>query len=219
MTMKGNVLLAALLVPGMFMMQSGVAAVAVVDLDRAVANTQEGKDAISKLNAFRAERRTAIETKAKAASDLANRLRTQGRVITESAREQLAQQLDTAQTEIETMQEDAQNKLDQMTRDLLAPVERKTAAAVTAYATERGLKIVLDASTLQGGLLYVHDTADITSEIIRRIAANWPESGPRNALAVPSQNAGERFQRQVLRGKRFDSLAMNDQPNVLPGHH
>ena len=200
MRMKTNVLLAALLVPGMFMMQSGAAAVAVVDLDRAIANTQEGKDALSKLNAFSTERRTAIQSKAKEADDLANRLRTQGRVITDSARDQLAQQLDAAQSEIETMQENAQNKLDQMRQELLAPVERKTAAAVTAYATERGLKIVLDASALRGGLVYVHDTADITSEIIRRVAANWPESG--------AKNAGERFQRQVLRGKRFDSIAL-----------
>ena len=208
MRMKANMVLAALLVPGMFMMQSGAAAVAVVDLDRAVANTQEGKDAISKLNAFRTERQTAIETKAKAANDLANQLRSQGRVITDSARGQLTQQLDAAQTEIETMQEDAQNKLDKMRQDLLAPVERKTAAAVNAYATERGLKIVLDASTLRDGLVYVHDTADITSEIIRRIAANWPDSGAKDALTAPSQNEGERFQRQILRGKRFDSIAL-----------
>jgi len=38
--------------------------------------------------------------------------------------------------------------------------------------SEHGVKIVLDSSALQGGLLYVHDTADITTEIIRRIASD-----------------------------------------------
>ena len=42
--------------------------------------------------------------------------------------------------------------------------------AVTAYAAEHSLKIVLDASVLQSGIVYFHDTADITTEIIRRIA-------------------------------------------------
>jgi Skp family chaperone for outer membrane proteins len=44
------------------------------------------------------------------------------------------------------------------------------AMAVRAYAAEHGVKIVLDASTLQNSLVYVNDTADITSEIIRGIA-------------------------------------------------
>jgi hypothetical protein len=44
--------------------------------------------------------------------------------------------------------------------------------AVSAYANEHSVKIVLDSSSLRNGLLYVHDTADITSEIIRRIASD-----------------------------------------------
>ena len=44
--------------------------------------------------------------------------------------------------------------------------------AVSAYANEHSVKIVLDSSSLQNGLVYVHDTADITTEIIRRIASD-----------------------------------------------
>ena len=58
--------------------------------------------------------------------------------------------------------------------------------------------------------MYAYDTADITSEIIKRIAAHRPETGAKNALAAPSQNEGERFQRQILRGKRFDSIALKE---------
>ena len=204
--MKTRILLSlAALVPGVFLMQStGTASVAVVDFDRAVADTPEGKDAITKLNAFGTERRTAIENKVKQAEEMAGRVRDQGRALSDAARTQLTRDLQTAQTEIETMQEEAQNKLNQMRQELLAPVEARTARTVSAYASERGLKIVLDASALRDGLLYVHDTADITSEIIRRIAADVRKSGPSYALIPPRDNSEDpmarAFDRQWFRG-------------------
>jgi len=70
------------------------------------------------------------------------------------------------------MADDAQKKLGQMQQELLAPISQKTAMTVSAYANEHSVKIVLDASALQNGLVYVHDTADITTEIIRRIASD-----------------------------------------------
>ena len=59
-----------------------------------------------------------------------------------------------------------------MRMELLTPVEQKAAMAVGAYANEHSVKIVLDSSSLRNGLVYVHDTADITTEIIRRIATD-----------------------------------------------
>jgi len=63
-------------------------------------------------------------------------------------------------------------------------VQLRTVTAVRSYAAEHGLKIVLDASVLQDGLFYVHDTADITSEIIRRIAADLNKSGEQHAAIM-----------------------------------
>jgi hypothetical protein len=80
--------------------------------------------------------------------------------------------LQTAEAALQTMADDAQKKLAQMRQELLAPVEQKAAMAVSSYANEHSVKIVLDSSSLQSGLVYVHDTADITSEIIRRIASD-----------------------------------------------
>jgi hypothetical protein len=63
-------------------------------------------------------------------------------------------------------------------------VQVRTATAVRGYATEHGLRIVLDASVLQDGLFYVHDTADITSEIIRRIASDLNRPSEQHAAVV-----------------------------------
>jgi outer membrane protein len=172
--MKTTVFFAiATLVPGIFLLQAnGGASVAVIDFERAVREAPGGREALTKLTAFQNEQATAIETKQREADALENRLRSQDRALDEAARTQLTKDLQTAQASVQTLGDEAQKKFVQMRQELLAPVEQKTAMAVSAYASEHSLKIVLDASVLQNGLVYVHDTADITTEIIRRIASN-----------------------------------------------
>ena len=172
--MKTSLLLAiTTLIPGVFLMQaSGGSAVAVIDFERAVSEAPGGKDAITKLSNFQKEQLTALETKQREADELENRLRVQASVLTEVRRTELTRDLQATRTTMQTMAEDAQRKLGQMRQELLVPVQQKTQMAVSAYAAEHSLKIVLDASALQDGLVYVHDTADITTEIIRRIASD-----------------------------------------------
>ena len=163
----------AALLPGVFLVQAnGGPPVAVVDFEPAVSEAPGGKDAITKITTFQNEQLAAITSKQKEATDLENRLRVQGGTLSEAARTQLTRNLETARTSIQAMGEDAQKKLNDMRQQLISPIEQKTVMAVSAYASEHGVKIVLDAAALQSGLVYVHDTADITSEIIRRIAAD-----------------------------------------------
>src|SRR5215831_19963688 len=110
MAMKTTLLLAiATLVPGLFLMQAGgSSSVAVIDFERAVSEAPGGKDTLNKLNTFRNEQATAIEKKQKEADDLANRLRTQDRALSEAARAQLTKDLQTAQDSLRTTADDAQ---------------------------------------------------------------------------------------------------------------
>jgi Skp family chaperone for outer membrane proteins len=163
----------ATLLPGLFLMQAnGGMTVAVIDFDRAISEAPGGKEAITKITEFQNEQIKEITTKQREADDIENRLRVQGPTLSEAARTQLTKNLDTTRTSIQTLQEQAQKKLAEMRQELLTPVEQKTAKALSTYAEERGVKIVLDASVLQSGLVYVNPTADITTEIIRRIAAD-----------------------------------------------
>jgi len=187
--MKTSLLLAiTALIPGVFLMQaSGGSAVAVIDFERAVSEAPGGKDAITKLSNFQKEQLTALETKQREADDLENRLRVQASVLTEVRRTELTRDLQATRTTMQTMAEDAQRKLGQMRQELLVPVQQKTQMAVSAYAAEHSLKIVLDASALQDGLVYVHDTADITTEIIRRIASDLQTPRQQDASLRPQQ--------------------------------
>ena len=177
----------ATLVPGIFLMQaSGSTTVAVVDFQRAVAETPEGKAAIAKLTTFGTEQETEINKKIKEADDLVARIKAQDSLRSDATRTQLTRDLNTARANIQAMSQDAQDKMDQMEQQLLRPVQVKTATAIRGYASEHGVKVVLNASVLQDGLFYVHDTADITNEIIRRIAADINKSGTQNAALEES---------------------------------
>ena len=140
--MKVRTLLAiAALIPGMFLVQaSGGTTVAVVDFRRAIAETPDGKSAITKLNAYGAEQEAAMTQKVKEANDLESQIRVQNGVRSDAARAQMQRDLDTARANIQTMGEDAQNKFDQLQEQLLKPVQLRTATAVRGYATEHGLK-------------------------------------------------------------------------------
>jgi Skp family chaperone for outer membrane proteins len=175
-------LVIATLLPGIFLMQaSGGTTVVVVDFERAVTDAPGAKEAITQITTFRNEQLAAITAKQKEADDLESRLRVQDRALTETTRTQLTRNLETTRSTIQSMGEEAQKKISELQQKLIAPIEQKTAMAVNAYAVEHGVKIVLDASTLQSGLVYVHDTADITSEIIRRIASDLQKPNPQDA--------------------------------------
>jgi len=166
-------LLAATMLPGIFLMQaSGGPNVVVVDFERAVSDAPGGKDAITKITTYRNEQLAAIAAKQKEVDEIETRLRVQARTLTDDTRTQLTRNLETTRSTIQTMGEEAQKKIGEMQDQLITPIEQKTAMAVNAYANERGVKIVLDAAALQNGLVYVHPTADITTEIVRRIASD-----------------------------------------------
>src|SRR5579864_6148976 len=102
--MKTRILLAvAALAPGFFLMQAnGGNSVAVIDFDRAVSEAPGGKDAVTKITAFRNEQLKALQSKQQEADNLENRLRSQD-LLAEAARTQLTRDLQTARTTVETM--------------------------------------------------------------------------------------------------------------------
>jgi Skp family chaperone for outer membrane proteins len=171
------------------MQSTGSSSVAVVDVDRAVEETA-GKAALAQINEFAAQQKDAIDKKAKEAEALETRLRVQDRALSTAARDQLAKNLADAQAAVEKMSDEAQKKLDEMSQNLLGPAQQKTIEAINNYANQNSIKVVFDRSILRNGLVYVNDTADITTEIIRRIAAN---------LENPNQNkdAAAHLQAQI----------------------
>lgn len=181
-----SVLLTFVLAPMIALAQS-TPKIAVVNFERAVVESVEGKKAAAKFNALVEEYRKKIEGKQKELDDMETRLRTQERALSETARADLTRNIQRGQTDLTRMNEDAQRELDGSRQELLRPISDIAAKILEAYAGEQAYTVIFDLSNPQTNIVYASDTLDVTTELIRRIDAAMAQAAP--AAAQPAQPA------------------------------
>ena len=96
----------------------------------------------------------------------------------EAVRLQLNRAVERLTTDLNRLTEDIDLELNAFRQELIFPISQKVNEAIQAYATEQGFTLIIDSSVPQGGLLFVQDVADITTEIIRRVDASMAETPP-----------------------------------------
>jgi outer membrane protein len=146
--------------------------IGVVDMEKAMVQTIDGKKAEAKFTARFDEMRKGIETKQQQIADTQKKLQTQDRLLADTVKATMAKDVERWQTELTRQQEDSQKELDSMRGDLMAPIAKVAEGVVSAYATEMGYTLIIDVSNPQNeSVVYVNPNADITNEITRRIDA------------------------------------------------
>jgi outer membrane protein len=173
---------------------AGASKIAVVDFERAVTGTADGKKAAEQFQGEIAKRQTAMQAKNKQGQDIQTKLQTQDKVLSDAQKAEYTKQLEALQTELTRDNEDAQRELGDMQQKLFAPIADRVKQAIDQYAAENGFGLVLDTSSQYNNIMHWSDVADITTEIIRRVDATAPKtstSAPRPAAptARPSTPA------------------------------
>ena len=161
---------------------AGAGKVAVVDFQKAVTENTEGKKAQEKFMGELNKRQKDFEDKQKAMTDAQTKLQTGDKALSETAKADLAKQVDRLNTELQRMNDDAQKELGDLQQTLFRPIAEKTQEVLKSYSTENGFAVVFDSSSQASSLIYVEPVADITTEIIRRVDAA-PTKAP--AAAAP----------------------------------
>ncbi len=181
------VLLTVVLAPAIVLAQ-GTPKIAVVDFERAVVESVEGKKASAQFNAKVEEHRSKIEAKQKELEDIQTRLATQQRALSEAAIADLNRNLQRGQTDLTRMNEDAQRELEGYRNELLRPISEAGAQLLEAYAAEQSYTVIFDLSNPQTNIVYASDTLNVTTEITRRIDAALAQAAPaaRPAPAAPA---------------------------------
>ncbi len=176
-----SVLLTLVLAPTIVLAQS-TPKIAVVDFERAVVESVEGKKASAQFNAKVEEHRAKIEAKQKELEDIQARLSTQQRALSETAIADLNRNLQRGQTDLTRMNEDAQRELDGYRNELLRPISEAAGRLLEAFSAEQSYTMIFDLSNPQTNIVYVSDALNITAEITRRIDAaltQAPAAAPR----------------------------------------
>ncbi len=146
--------------------------IGVVDMERAIVQSIEGKKAEAAFTAKFEDLRKSIETRQKELETAQNKLKTQERVLAEDKKLELSKDIDRRQTELTRIQEDAQKDLDALRAELMRPIATIAETVLNKFAAEGNFALIVDTSNPQNtSVLFVNPQADVTDEIIKRIDA------------------------------------------------
>ena len=152
--------------------------VGVVDFERAVVESVEGKKSSEKFNAQLQAKQTDIEKKKKELDDQQKKLQNGARTLSDPAKADIQRDIDRRTTELQRINEDAQKELQTMRDELLRPIAERATAILNAMAAEQSYTMVIDVSNPENNVVWFNPKSDITPDLIRRIDAQTPKTEP-----------------------------------------
>ena len=164
--------------------------IAVVDFEKAVVESVEGKKSSDKFTGTLQSRQTEGEKRQKELEDIQRRLQTQERTLSDTAKANLQKDIEKRTTELQRFNEDAQKELQSLRDELLRPIAERATAILHAMAAEGGYTLVVDLSNQQNNVLWFNPKNDVTEELVRRINADTSNTSdaarpPASAPAAP----------------------------------
>jgi outer membrane protein len=166
--------------------QAQLSTVVVVDFERAVVESGEGKKASDKFNATVTAKQGELEKKQKELEDLQRKLQTGARTLSDAAKAEIQRDIDRRNTDLTRVNEDAQKDLQAMRDELLRPIAERATAILNAMAAEQGYTVVIDVSNPDNNVIWANPKNDITAELVKRIDATGPKETAKPATAAPS---------------------------------
>lgn len=161
--------------------------IGVVDMQRAIAESSEGKKAEVKFTAKVEQFRKDIEGRQKHIEDQQNKLKTQDKMLSDATKVDINKDIEKTQTELKRVQEDDQKELQTMQSDLMRPIGQVAEAALNQFAQDHGFTLIIDSSNPQNNSIVYVDVknAEITDYIIRLIDAEMAKAAPPNVIDAP----------------------------------
>jgi|SRR5438105_10364920 len=154
---------------------------AFVNIQRIAAESQQGKALALRVQALNQQKVTELNQKNTALQASQQKLDSGASVLSDTARAQLAKDIDRQQTEIQRFTDDAQKEVEELQNELQQEFQQKLGPVVQQVAQEKKLEILF--SALDAGIIWADAGLDLTSEVIRRFDVAAP--APAGAAAAP----------------------------------
>lgn len=148
--------------------QAMAGGIAVIDFQRAVNETNEGKAAQTKLDSMYATKKTEIETKQKALEAEIKDFQSRAMILSESARNDAQEELMQKQAAFQQLYMQYEGEMQQTYMTMLQELDQKMRAISEKVAREKGYDLVIDRAAVvyMGGT-----TVDMTNELVTRYNA------------------------------------------------
>lgn len=142
--------------------------IAVIDFQRAVNETNEGKAAQTKLDSMYSAKKTEIETKQKQLETEIKDFESRAMILSESARNDARDQLVQKQAAFQQLYMQYEGEMQQTYMTMLQELDQKMRAISEKVAREKGYDLVIDRAAVvyMGGA-----TVDMTNDLVQRYNA------------------------------------------------
>jgi outer membrane protein len=182
MRLKLSLLTVVMLLGSAPLLRAQLSKVAVVDFERAVVESTEGKKSSAKFNSTLQARQTDIEKRQKELEDQQKKLQAGVRTLSDTAKADIQRDIDRRTTEMTRLNEDAQKDLQTLRDDLLRPIAERATVLLNKMAVEGEYTLIVDVSNPMTNVVFVNPKYDLTAELIKRIDA---ETAKDPAAAAP----------------------------------
>lgn len=140
--------------------------VGVIQIQSAMVSTKDGQKAVQELNTRLQPKKTALDRKSAEIRELQDRLQRGGVAMAQTAKEDLARQIDVKTKNYKRDAQDAQDEYEQENRKLLQDLGGKMTSVIDKFAAEHGFAVILDVSNPNTPVMYVSNSVDVTRDII-----------------------------------------------------
>ena len=174
---------------GPVVVQAQLSKIVIVDFERAVVESAEGKKASEKFNATFKAKQDDLEKRQKDIDESTKKLQNGARTLTDAAKAEIQKDIDRKNTDLQRLNEDAQKELQALRDELLRPIAEKATALMNALAAEQGYTLVVDISNPQTNVAFSNPKYDVTGELVKRIDAAPPAASEAPKQAAPAVGA------------------------------
>ena len=152
--------------------------VAIVNIQDAIANTNEGKKELDALQQRFSPKQAELKTQNDEVENLKKQLQAQGDKLSDDERNNRVKTIEVKQKSLQRNFEDAQNEFQQAEQEVVNRLGKKMLEVLEKYAKTNGYAMVLDVSNPQTPVLYASPGANITKELVEAYNTEVPVAGP-----------------------------------------
>ena len=140
--------------------------IGLINVQQAIAATQEGQGLIKELEEKYKPTRDKMEAENRSIAEMRDRLQKGANTMSDETRRNLAREIQTKERNLQRDMEDARGEFNQEQNNLFNAVGTKLMAVIDKYSKDNGLSIVLDISNPQSPVLYAVNEVNITNAIV-----------------------------------------------------
>ncbi len=138
------------------------AKIGVIDPDKILNSSKEGKKILSELKTYYQRKQAEINRRTKEVEQLQQKIKTQQGILSQSALQKLADQLERKQKALKRYVDDANEEMAKLKQKKLSAFQMKMVRIINRIAKAKGLAVILD----RRQLIYVDPSVDISGDII-----------------------------------------------------